>query len=262
VGEWWAANWFNVVGVVLGLLGIPGLWLGWKSWRMKKPVYVISSNNLFSDLGEKVPDVSVRFTGYGDPIKALTVTKIALWNKGNETITKQDMVKEDPLCIKAAEGVVILSASILQTTTPFNKFDLTVNKDRNRVTVGFEYMDESHGVVIQIFHTGKGSEDLHVQGTFKGINGLVRRVLHPRDSPQEEKAQKTTLALLGGLGCLLMVPIMFAGLFAGDREIRVGFLQWLTLGIFAYSLVASAFALWLRSARVPRALSTFTSKES
>ena len=117
-------------------------------------VSLIISNNIFSGLEHTVPDVEVKFAGYGQPIKALTVTKIAFWNAGTETIKKQDVVKDDPIAVQGKEGIVFLSASVIECVSPLNKLDCKLKSDRSLVNITFEYLDYNQGGNIQVFHTG------------------------------------------------------------------------------------------------------------
>ena len=141
--EWWAANWEKVVAIAGTLAGVIGVYFGFNGWKRKKPTYVIRSNNIFSGLEHTIPDVEVKFHGYGLPIKALTVTKIAFWNAGTETIKKQDVVKEDPVTIQGKEGIVLLSVSVLETVSPLNKIDCKLNQDRSLATITFVRVRES-----------------------------------------------------------------------------------------------------------------------
>src|SRR6185295_17242605 len=97
---WWAANWEKMAAIIGVLIGVIGIYLAFVGWKRKKLMYAMGSNSIFSGLEHTVPDVEVKFAGYGQPITALTVTKIAIWNAGNETIKKQDVVKDDPIVIR------------------------------------------------------------------------------------------------------------------------------------------------------------------
>ena len=178
MAERWVTDWGYVIGVVGIVLSAIGLYVGFKGWKRKRPTYVIRSNNLFSGLEHTIPDVQVNFPGYGLPINALTVTNIALWNAGTETINTQDIVKDNPLSLYAKSGVVILSASVIERTLPFNKLECgLINSERTRVTITFDYLDHNDGALIQIFHTGMGNDDIQLEGTIKGARSIKRRTL-------------------------------------------------------------------------------------
>jgi hypothetical protein len=159
-----------LVTVIFGYFGIRG-------WKRKKPTYLVRSNNIFSGLERTVPDVEVKFRGYGELITALTVTKIAFWNAGNDTLKKQDVVKDDPITIRGKEGTVFLSASVSECVLPLNKIDCKLNQDRSQVTITFEYLDHNQGANMQVFHTGTSNADITMRGTIMGASPIRRHFL-------------------------------------------------------------------------------------
>jgi hypothetical protein len=173
---WWTANWEKVIAIVGTLAGVIGVYFGSKGWKRKKPRYIICSNNIFSGLEHTIPDVEVKFPGYGPLVKALTVTKIAFWNAGTDTIKKQDVVKDDPISIQAKAGIVFLSASVSEIVSPLNKIDCKVSPDRSLVTITFEYLDYNQGAIIQVFHTGTSNADITLHGTIMGLSPIRRRI--------------------------------------------------------------------------------------
>jgi hypothetical protein len=181
--EWWATSWEKVIAVVGALAGVIGVYFGSKGWKRRKPTYLIRSNNIFSGLEHTVPDVEVKFPGYGQPIKALTVSKIAFWNDGNETIRKQDIVKDDPITIQGKEGIVFLSVSVIESVSPLNKIECKMNQDRSLVTITFEYLDHNQGANIQVFHTGTSNADITLRGTIMGASPIRRKLRGNSPSP-------------------------------------------------------------------------------
>src|SRR5947208_2895259 len=111
--EWLEANWGNVITAVSLVLAV---YFYFKSLKLRKPTYVIRSNNIFSGLERVDPAIEVKFPGYGPLVKSLTVTKIAFWNAGRETINKQDVVNDREIALCVKDGLVILSAIIIERT--------------------------------------------------------------------------------------------------------------------------------------------------
>jgi hypothetical protein len=201
--EWSMNNWGNVAGVVGVVLAILGVYLTIKSWKRKIPTFVIRSNNVFKGLEKTIPDVEVKFPGYGQPVTSVTITKIGFWNPGNETIKKNEVVKDDPIMIRAKEGVVFLSAVIFEAVNPLNKIECTVSKDRSSVSITFDYLDCNQGALIQVFHTGTTDADITMSGTIMGASKIRRfRTANP-----EQPGPPLWLAaiLLGVLWILLGV---------------------------------------------------------
>jgi hypothetical protein len=182
MSQWFKENWQNVLtvaGLVVGILGLIGLYFGYKGWKRKKLTYLIRSNNYLSGLEHAVPDVEVKFAGYGSPIKALTITKIGFWNGGNDTIKKQEIVKGDPLAIRAKEGVVILATTIVAAVNQLNMVECTVTRDRSQADITFDYLDPNQGAIVQVFHTVTSDNDLKLVGTIMGPVPIKRLTYTP-----------------------------------------------------------------------------------
>jgi len=207
MAECWVTNWGNVIGVVGIVLTVIGLYLSFKGWKRKRPTYVIRSNNIFTGLEHTIPDLEVRFPGYGSPVKALTVTKVAFWNAGTETINRQDVVKDNPLSLRAKSGVVILSVSILERTMTFNKLECGLNRERTEATITFDYLDHNDGALIQIFHSGTGNDDIQLEGTIKGARSIQRRSI---GMPPSRKQLPRRLTIIPGV-CLIWVLLAVCG---------------------------------------------------
>lgn len=142
-----------------------------KSKREKIPYYDIISLNLVQELVSKVDSLEMSYSG--ELIETLTVTRVAFWNGGRETINNQDIVGSDPPRVRAKEGCRILSAQILYAT-PANQFGLEMAEDQSNVIFNFNYIDKDEGMIVQLFHTGKSSEDAEVCGRIKGAGTITR----------------------------------------------------------------------------------------
>lgn len=218
--EWLANNWGSVAGGVGILLSVVGVYLTVKSWKRKIPTYVIRSNNVFKGLEKTIPDIEVKFPGYGPPVTSITITKIGFWNAGNETIKKTDVVKDDPITIRAKEGVVFLSAVVVESVNPLNKFDCTVSKDRSSVAIAFDYLDCNQGALIQVFHTGIANADITMTGTVMGAAKIKRfRSANPDQPGMPLWAIAVMLSLAWTLLILLATGIV-AQIFPDERPIR------------------------------------------
>ena len=257
--EWWAMNWGNVIGVIGIVLAVIGLYLSFKGWKRKRPTYVIRSNNIFSELEHTIPDVEVKFPGYGSPVKALTITKFAFWNAGTETINRQDIVKDNPLSLRAKSGVTILSVTVIDRTIPFNKLECGLNRERTEATITFDYLDHNEGALIQIFHSGTGNDDIQLEGTIKGARSIRRRSLGTPRSKKRQLSRWLAIpvvcliwVLLGMLGYMTINPPQFHPKTDGITlldSILIGLLTFLGLVIG----VAVAYGLYVTA--VPNPLS-------
>ena len=144
----------TIGGLIIGVIGIIlAIYFYSRSKRIKKSTYQIRSFNLINESLSKLPDLKVIYKE--SIIKNLTVTKIALWNSGNETINENDLVKLDPLRISPSEGTEIYNIEIVDIVENSNCFNLIQNN--NDWNILFDYLDTNEGCVINVYHSGSGS---------------------------------------------------------------------------------------------------------
>jgi hypothetical protein len=174
MNAWWNAHWFEALGLAIGLVSLIGVYFSWKSWHRQKPQYVLHSNNILSGTKHAIPKVEIKFEGYGPPITSLTVTKIAFWNQGNQTIHKADIVK-GTLFLRAKCPAIILDVEVIERTNPDNKFGCKRTDDRSGANIAFAFLAPKDGALLQVFHTGTGDADFSIEGSFKSGQKIIRR---------------------------------------------------------------------------------------
>lgn len=163
---------FNyTVGIIGTILGIIGIVLAVKSIKKKEPTYSIKSVNVISDYATKFENLTVAYKD--EKVENFTVSKILFFNRGRETITKEDVDTISPLKI-SSETCNILDASILQVNKVSNNFKIDLDRENNHIFITFDYLDKNQGVVIQIVHNGLSSDDLLIEGDIKGVQKLVQ----------------------------------------------------------------------------------------
>lgn len=136
-----------------------------RSKKVRKPRFYVRSHNLVTDFSSKITKLKML---YGDmQIDRLTVSKIAFWNDGTETIDKVDIANAEPLRIEAVGSYDILDANVIKEINPVNKFHVEII-NKKEVRILFDFLDKGQGGAIQIVHTGKGSSDIKVDGFVKG----------------------------------------------------------------------------------------------
>lgn len=176
LADWLATNpWFGILGFIAGVIGII---LTIRSKKEKLPLFAIRSNNIIRDLASRFEPLQVLYSR--QRVENLTVTKLAFWNGGRETINNQDIASIDPLAVYVKSGYKILDTKVLYSKNPANQFSFTTADDKSHIKLNFEYLDKNEGGVIQLLHTGKSSDDIEVRGTIKGagkpINKSVRKI--------------------------------------------------------------------------------------
>jgi len=148
----------GIVGIVLAIVFYI------RSRRVKQPLYTIRSVNLLR--APKLEVLDIRYAN--EPIVSLTATKIAFWNGGRETITRDDIAAADPLEVTMQRGVKALDAQILHCINPANRFETSVRPDASGALMAFDFLDRGEGAVVQLLHTGSSSDDIKIRGTIKG----------------------------------------------------------------------------------------------
>jgi len=164
-------HWLQLIFLSLALLSIiVSIYLYLKSRKRKKPVFDKRSINVISDTIRNLGDIDVKYKG--DEIDNLTVTKVAFWNNGNETINENDQAPTDKLRISLGEDFIVLESEILFQSSKSNNFQVT--NSTNYISISFDYLDPKQGCIIKLIHTGRSSSDVSLLGTFKGSDKLKK----------------------------------------------------------------------------------------
>ena len=170
--NWFNNNqWLNLIFLSLAMLSIVvSIYLYRKSRKRKKPVFDKRSINVISDTIQQIGEIDVTFKG--SKIENLTVTKVAFWNDGNDTINDTDQAPTDTLKIAISEDYNILESEVIFQSNYTN--NIKANISNNQIDISFDYLDPNQGGIIKFVHTGKKSSDIDLTGTFKGANKLKR----------------------------------------------------------------------------------------
>jgi len=169
---------FGIAGLVIGTLGlISGFVLFFLGRRVKKPCWVITSNNLIAGFTAKLPKLEIKYLD--QKVENLTSSKIIFWNAGKETIDGSDIADADPLRITAIGDVKILDAKLLMTNNDSSNWLLASKPDATEVYLKFDFLDSRQGGVVQVIHTGRSSKGIHLTGTIKGAGTPVNQDIQP-----------------------------------------------------------------------------------
>lgn len=157
----------NVVSLGLGALGLMlSFYFYVKSKREKKPVFLTKTYSLVKNQISAIPGLSISFNE--TPIKSLSLTKLAFWNSGTETINCTDIVNSDPLRIDGTELNTIVGAKISFTRRSVSNIEVRLVE--NIVQLSFDYLDKNDGAIVDIYHTEPLK--INVSGTIKGCETI------------------------------------------------------------------------------------------
>jgi len=158
------------VGIALAVIGLIASYYFYKlSIRKKEPIYSIKSNNLVSGSTSTLENLTIAYKKR--KVENLTVSKILFYNRGAETINKQELETINRLRI-SSETCRVLDASLLQANNISNNVSVSYDKDGNNVFVDFDYLDKNQGAVVQVIHTGLSSKNIGLYGDIKGVQNL------------------------------------------------------------------------------------------
>lgn len=85
-------------------------------------------------------------------IPRLTRYFVVIWNKGYQTIKKEDIDKKW-VSIRFQVGTEIIDARVLKSNSPITRFEREY--DENELKFTFDELEPNKGVALEILHTGK-----------------------------------------------------------------------------------------------------------
>ncbi len=169
--DWLTGNpYLNLVSLFWGIVGALAsacsIYLYFRYKKSKSIAYLIRSFSIIDDYASTIEGLTVKFGE--QQIQRLTISKVSLWNKGNETIDARDIVTSDRLRLTPVGDGKIISVNIISEKRSANSISVSVKN--NEVLIEFEFLDYNDGAIFEIYHTGLASQSLKLTGTIKGIS--------------------------------------------------------------------------------------------
>ena len=178
------------LGSLLGLLGVSfALYQIFKSRGPKLSSQYIGQALIRGDSSDLPGGLQIIYEE--QPVSNLSVTQVALWNRGSSSIRGSDIVASDPLAISFGNGAEILKADVVKLTRPAINVSAEPDKaSRSRMLITFEFLDPEDGALLKIWHTGpdpkpklvgtivgvpKGAEDLGRMPPRYSVSAIKRR---------------------------------------------------------------------------------------
>lgn len=166
----------ELVSVVSLGVGFASIVLALILYRASKPrrllAYATRTFRIISDKAQKVAGLKVLYNERA--VRSLSLTRLGIWNAGNEALRRTDIPSVSPPVIHARKGVSILKAQILETTSSANRIELTpFEGEVSGYAIGFEFLDPGDGALFNIVHDGIEVQDVAITGGI--IGGRIRR---------------------------------------------------------------------------------------
>ena len=158
----------NLLFLGLALLSLlTSIYFYLQSKREKKPVYLERQFLLVKSAPTHADRIKIL---YDDRVvEQLYVTKVALWNRGKETIHAHDIVASD------SPRIVLSQDSALDVNVEYcrrNINNISVAIVNGEVLLSFDFLDRLDGAVISIYHERKC--DVALLGSIKGCVGFSK----------------------------------------------------------------------------------------
>ena len=108
----------------------------------------------------------------------ITVAQVAIWNSGDESIKKENVLKE--VVIYTEPSVRILEASISNSSRDldilqFNIIESPELLEIGKVPVSWDILEKGDGASVQLIYQGSPEVEILVEGLIEG-SGVVKRV--------------------------------------------------------------------------------------
>ncbi|RAU46622.1 MULTISPECIES: hypothetical protein [unclassified Pseudomonas] len=261
----WIDNLLRVLGFAWlgGLLAIVGLAFAVLTYlwtrRRTKFTYVHLGEHLLGSTSDKLPPaIAVQYNGISIP--RLTKTVIIIWNDGENTISRSDIVNKDPLRLQVGKDGHILSASILKTSRDVIDFKLDDAESPNEALLTFDFLDAKDGAVIEVLHTSTERKP-RLLGTLKGLpQGFqsLGQFKRPNQRMAKNRAVSKILAFI--LSPIALAAAGFSlGLFGPHPDFlavtpRVDSSASALLGVVSGFVATWAASSWASRRRYPKSL--------
>lgn len=168
-----ANPWVGFIGTLLGIVGIVvSLVLYFRTRKFQLPACHKSSIRWYD--GNQVPHADVRLTFQGRVIPRFSITHMAFWNAGNQTIRKSDFVSASPLRLKIPPNTEVFDIRVLSSTAPEIGASIASPVSFppgafSEIPVHFEYLDPDDGFSIQIIHDAASPDEFEFVGKLPGV---------------------------------------------------------------------------------------------
>jgi len=188
-----------------------------KSRREKTPCYSVTRQSVIENRTPLLPGLSVQFNGVVQEV--ITVAKVAFWNHGTGTITRQDIAEAKPLAIVVDEGVDVLNATVLKRTDSANQVQIgEPQKQPTGLTIvplGFDFLDRGDGALVQVVHNGEERTRVWVEGRIKGACDPMRQSTPTPDQRRVRRMVRMMRSRSFMAVCVLMYLALGVALIVG-----------------------------------------------
>lgn len=241
---------------IIGIIGgaIVGLIITHVYYRIQKRrrelCWSIDSTSLIKGYSSLFEKLDIQYGG--QKIENLTVSKIVLWNNGNETIDAKD-IAIPPFILPRDETTKILDAKTIKTSTVGNGFEIRQKQEDPMLVLLFDYLDPQQGSVIQVIHTGISILPLIVDGEVKGVKDIEFKSKKPDFTSQISRIFIYFYALMS---IVFLGVFLYNSIFLGISA-RADWSVWLLVFMVPVTILFVIFDIrqMKDTAKIPKGLS-------
>ncbi|QCL83889.1 hypothetical protein CFBP5875_04555 [Agrobacterium pusense] len=212
----------------------------WSYWMLPKSrlAYAFENSTIVSETNAAFSD-SITVSYNGVEIPRATLTKVYVWNDGNQTIRRADITPKKPLALTVPGNHRILQRSVASMAD--SAMDVALSpEDQGAISISFEYLEPRQGFICDVLHTG-ANEDLELSGILISAKTPKRTPLPYHEISGQAVIVVFIMALAVPLSTIDMI-VTYLGSNAGPFAFLITMLLSLG-GIIAWGYMLLGFAL-------------------
>ena len=177
-----------IAGLMLAISSIILTVLFYRLSRSRKLLaYTSRTFRVVPDKRIKLENLGITYNGH--PVERLSVTRLAIWNAGNESIRRNDLATKDPPVTYAGVGITMFETEIIETSAAANNISLrTVSTPITGSAIDFDFLDPGDGAVFSVVHDGNKVTNIRLNGEI--IGGRIRRTVAHGETPTESTGRQ------------------------------------------------------------------------
>jgi len=206
--KWLIRNWMRIVGIIMAIV-IASYFYN-KSQKKRELIYYI--NPVRSIVLQHGRASNLRVLHNNQEIKSdVTAVQIAIWNAGNESIRKENILSE--VYIVTEPKVPILEATIRKQSRDIIEFLFSDSLfPKGIVSLIWKILEKNDGAVIELIYAGSPEVNIFVRGIIEGQSKIVtlkssEKIKSPSEQIAEQRKQK--LIIFWGAFFLSIIYIFY-----------------------------------------------------
>lgn len=248
----------GLIGNALGVAGVVlAVWFYLKARQFPElSMYVRREQLIGSAAAQMAGTLDVVFNGR--EVKSLARMELTVWNSGNISFRKSDVVASDPPAISIGAKSRILDVSKLRESSSSTSCQAAIAASQDKLTFSWEYLNPGDGCAWVIICEGDINEACSVSGVVVGLPAGARlTTIKPRAT--RSNLELVAVIFLAVMALLALIEIALDFPYARWEDsitvLSVETKRWITASAMLLMSGVPALLLWLKTRpNAPRAL--------